>query len=125
MQPPGEAPQTNIDDLTNALWCGVDIVDWHIRREVCARAEGIADTGQYRDIGVIGIAEICPHTAKLLMHVRGDRVLRVGPVQRDVGDPVSNFISNLDHRSIVRRLSANRTFGFFSLIRSPPTASVA
>jgi hypothetical protein len=69
--------------------------------------KGITDTGQYRDIGVIVVAEVSPHAAQLPMHFRCNRILGLRPVQRDIGDSVSDFVSDFDHRSIVRRPPAN------------------
>ena len=67
--------------------------------QVGAGAEGVAGAGQDRDVDRVVVAEVLPGLPQQLVRLRVDRVLRLGPVDRQVGDPVALLGQELRHRA--------------------------
>jgi hypothetical protein len=56
------------------------------RLQVGAGAEGVAGPGHDRHVHRVVVAELLPGLPQQLVHLGADRVLQLGPVERQVGD---------------------------------------
>jgi hypothetical protein len=91
---PGEAVEAELGDLPQVVGppAGDDRRD--VLLQVGAGAKGLARAGEDGDIDRVVLGEVGPGGDHRAVDLRADRVSRLGPVDRHVGDPVALLVED-------------------------------
>ena len=104
----GEAVQPELGDLAQSA--GARLLDDRrdVGLQVGAGAERLAGAGEDRDVDRVVVAEVGPGLDHQPVDVGVDRVAGLGPVDRQVSDPVALFVEQLRHRRLLLGCGAGR-----------------
>ena len=95
-----------LDDLADPAGRGVLDDRRDVGLQVGAGAERLAGAGQDRDVDRVVVAEVGPRLDHQPVDVGVDRVARLGPVDRHVGDPVALLVEQPSSSALLSRLAA-------------------